>query len=78
MASPAAKYDMSQGVKRVDFKQYGERLFNHEVMMGCTLGNFRLSNLMAACTEGGVRVRHLRAMQGFREVMGRELMGEEP
>lgn len=29
-------------------------------------------------SEGAVRVRHLRAMQRFREVMGRDLMGEEP
>jgi RNA polymerase sigma-70 factor (ECF subfamily) len=29
-------------------------------------------------SEGAVRVRHLRAMQRFREVMGRELLGEEP
>ena len=42
----------------------------------------RLSTIEIAAvlkiSEGAVRVRHLRAMQRFREVMGRELMGEEP
>jgi aconitate hydratase len=55
-ASPAARYLVEQGVKPVDFNQYGARRGNHEVMMRGTFANIRLRNLLVPGTEGGVTV----------------------
>jgi aconitate hydratase len=55
-ASPAARYLVEQGVKPVDFNQYGARRGNHEVMMRGTFANIRLRNLLLPGTEGGVTV----------------------
>ncbi|HSD89952.1 MAG TPA: aconitate hydratase AcnA, partial [Kofleriaceae bacterium] len=54
--SPAAKYLGDNGVKPIDFNQYGARRGNHEVMMRGTFANIRLKNLMVPGVEGGVTV----------------------
>ncbi|MDE2385564.1 MAG: aconitate hydratase AcnA [Alphaproteobacteria bacterium] len=45
-ASPAGKYLMDNGVKPMDFNQYGTRRGNHEVMMRGTFANIRIKNHM--------------------------------
>src|SRR5262245_15716468 len=44
--SPAAKYLNEHGVENKDFKPYGARRGNHEVMMRGTFANSRLRNLI--------------------------------
>lgn len=51
--SPAEKYLMEYGVKRIDFNSYGSRRGNHEVMVRGTFGNIRLKNHLARGKEGG-------------------------
>ena len=45
-ASPAGQYLIEQGVKPVDFNQYGTRRGNHEVLIRGTFANIRLRNLL--------------------------------
>jgi aconitase A len=45
-ASPAGQYLQAQGVKPVDFNQYGTRRGNHEVLIRGTFANIRLRNLL--------------------------------
>jgi aconitate hydratase len=52
--SPAGKFLMDQGVKPIDFNQYGSRRGNDRVMTRGTFANIRLKNLLAPGTEGGV------------------------
>ena len=52
--SPAGKYLMENGVKPVDFNQYGSRRGNDRVMTRGTFANIRLKNLLCPGTEGGV------------------------
>jgi len=44
--SPAGQYLTDQGVKPVDFNQYGTRRGNHEVLVRGTFANIRLRNLL--------------------------------
>ena len=46
-ASPAGQYLVSEGVKPVDFNQYGTRRGNHEVLIRGTFANIRLRNKLA-------------------------------
>lgn len=57
-ASPAGKYLVENGVKPVDFNQYGTRRGNHEVMMRGTFANIRIKNQMVPGVEGGVTVHY--------------------
>jgi aconitate hydratase len=43
-ASPAGQYLIAEGVKPVDFNQYGTRRGNHEVLIRGTFANIRLRN----------------------------------
>ncbi|HQY89541.1 MAG TPA: aconitase family protein, partial [Tepidisphaeraceae bacterium] len=52
--SPAGKYLMDNGVKVIDFNQYGTRRGADQVMTRGTFANIRLKNLLAPGTEGGV------------------------
>ncbi len=52
--SPAGKYLMDNGVKPIDFNQYGARRGADQVMVRGTFANIRLKNLLAPGTEGGV------------------------
>ncbi len=52
--SPAGKYLMDNGVKPIDFNQYGARRGGDQVMVRGTFANIRLKNLLAPGTEGGV------------------------
>jgi aconitate hydratase len=52
--SPAGKYLMDNGVKVIDFNQYGARRGADQVMVRGTFANIRLKNLLAPGTEGGV------------------------
>jgi aconitate hydratase len=45
-ASPAGQYLQANGVKPVDFNQYGTRRGNHEVLIRGTFANIRLRNLL--------------------------------
>ncbi|HUQ41346.1 MAG TPA: hypothetical protein VM052_02480, partial [Candidatus Limnocylindrales bacterium] len=51
-ASPAGQYLMAQGVKPVDFNQYGTRRGNHEVLIRGTFANIRLRNRLVPQKEG--------------------------
>ncbi|WP_181703434.1 aconitate hydratase AcnA [Chthonobacter albigriseus] len=57
-ASPAGKYLVDNGVKPIDFNQYGTRRGNHEVMMRGTFANIRIKNQMVPGVEGGVTVHY--------------------
>jgi aconitate hydratase len=59
-ASPAGKYLMDNGVKPVDFNQYGTRRGNHEVMMRGTFANIRIRNHMLGPNgkEGGYTIHY--------------------
>jgi hypothetical protein len=46
-ASPAGQYLIANGVKPVDFNQYGTRRGNHEVLIRGTFANIRLRNKLA-------------------------------
>ncbi len=50
--SPAGRYLVERGVERPAFNSYGARRGNHEVMVRGTFANIRLSNDLAAGTEG--------------------------
>ncbi|MFT3787029.1 MAG: aconitate hydratase AcnA [Tepidisphaeraceae bacterium] len=52
--SPAGKYLIDNGVKPIDFNQYGARRGADKVMVRGTFANIRLKNLLAPGTEGGV------------------------
>ncbi|MBK8770595.1 MAG: aconitate hydratase AcnA [Rhizobiales bacterium] len=54
-ASPAGKYLTANGVKPLDFNQYGTRRGNHEVMMRGTFANIRIKNNMVKGTDGNVK-----------------------
>ena len=54
-ASPAGKYLIANGVKPLDFNQYGTRRGNHEVMMRGTFGNIRIKNHMVKGPDGAVK-----------------------
>jgi len=58
--SPAGKYLMENGVKPVDFNQYGTRRGNHEVMMRGTFANIRIRNFMLGENgrEGGYTIHY--------------------
>src|SRR5687767_3942361 len=56
-ASPAGQYLIGQGVKPVDFNQYGTRRGNHEVLVRGTFANIRLRN--ALVEREGWWTRHL-------------------
>jgi aconitate hydratase len=55
-ASPAGKYLAEHGVSNRDFKSYGSRRGNQEVMIRGTFANIRLRNQLAPGTEGGFTV----------------------
>ncbi|WP_075997496.1 aconitate hydratase AcnA [Salaquimonas pukyongi] len=59
-ASPAGKYLTDNGVKVVDFNQYGTRRGNHEVMMRGTFANIRIRNHMLGPNgqEGGYTIHY--------------------
>jgi aconitate hydratase len=50
--SPAGEYLIEHGVKRKDFKSYGARRGNHEVMVRGTFANVRLRNKLVEGAEG--------------------------
>ena len=52
--SPAGRYLLDHGVEVKDFKSYGSRRGNHEVMMRGTFANVRLRNLLNPDVEGGI------------------------
>ena len=54
-ASPAGKYLTQNGVKPMDFNQYGTRRGNHEVMMRGTFANIRIKNHMVKDANGNVK-----------------------
>jgi aconitate hydratase len=54
-ASPAGRYLTQNGVKPVDFNQYGTRRGNHEVMMRGTFANIRIKNHMVKDESGNVK-----------------------
>jgi aconitate hydratase len=54
-ASPAGKYLTDNGVKPIDFNQYGTRRGNHEVMMRGTFANIRIKNHMVKGPDGNVK-----------------------
>jgi aconitate hydratase len=54
-ASPAGRYLTNNGVKPVDFNQYGTRRGNHEVMMRGTFANIRIKNHMVKDEAGNVK-----------------------
>ena len=54
-ASPAGKYLIANGVKPLDFNQYGTRRGNHEVMMRGTFANIRIKNHMVKGPDGAVK-----------------------
>ena len=54
-ASPAGKYLTDNGVKPIDFNQYGTRRGNHEVMMRGTFANIRIKNHMVKGPDGAVK-----------------------
>ncbi|HET8567493.1 MAG TPA: aconitate hydratase AcnA [Candidatus Limnocylindria bacterium] len=56
-ASPAGQYLVAQGVKPLDFNQYGTRRGNHEVLVRGTFANIRLRN--ALVQREGWWTRHL-------------------
>ena len=51
--SPAGEYLISHQVRPLDFKSYGSRRGNHEVMMRGTFANIRIRNAMVEGIEGG-------------------------
>ncbi len=53
-ASPAGRYLSERQVARAEFKSYGARRGNHEVMMRGTFANIRIRNEMVPGVEGGV------------------------
>lgn len=53
--SPAGKWLMENGVKKVDFNSYGARRGNHDIMMRGTFANVRIRNLMLPVQEDGAR-----------------------
>ncbi len=55
-SSPAGKYLLSLGVKKLDFNQYGTRRGNDRVMTRGTFANIRIKNLMVPGVEGGVTI----------------------
>jgi aconitate hydratase len=59
-ASPAGKYLVENGVKPLDFNQYGTRRGNHEVMMRGTFANIRIKNHMMGPNgrEGGFTIHY--------------------
>ena len=59
-ASPAGQYLTDNGVKVVDFNQYGTRRGNHEVMMRGTFANIRIRNHMLGPNgqEGGYTIHY--------------------
>ena len=57
-ASPAGRYLMENGVRPVDFNQYGTRRGNHEVMMRGTFANIRIKNQMLGGKEGGLTLHY--------------------
>jgi aconitate hydratase len=59
-ASPAGKYLTDNGVKPLDFNQYGTRRGNHEVMMRGTFANIRIKNHMMGPNgrEGGFTIHY--------------------
>jgi aconitate hydratase len=59
-ASPAGKYLIDNGVKPLDFNQYGTRRGNHEVMMRGTFANIRIKNHMMGPNgrEGGFTIHY--------------------
>ena len=54
-ASPAGKYLTDNGVRPIDFNQYGTRRGNHEVMMRGTFANIRIKNFMVKGPDGNVK-----------------------
>ncbi|WP_373503111.1 aconitate hydratase AcnA [Aestuariivirga sp.] len=54
-ASPAGRYLTQNGVKPMDFNQYGTRRGNHEVMMRGTFANIRIKNHMVKDEAGNVK-----------------------
>ena len=54
-ASPAGRYLTNNGVKPIDFNQYGTRRGNHEVMMRGTFANIRIKNSMVKDEAGNVK-----------------------
>ncbi len=54
-ASPAGKYLTDNGVRPIDFNQYGTRRGNHEVMMRGTFANIRIKNHMVKGPDGNVK-----------------------
>ncbi|MCA0433240.1 MAG: aconitate hydratase AcnA [Proteobacteria bacterium] len=54
-ASPAGRYLTDNGVKPIDFNQYGTRRGNHEVMMRGTFANIRIKNHMVKGPDGSVK-----------------------
>jgi aconitate hydratase len=59
-ASPAGKYLTDNGVKPIDFNQYGTRRGNHEVMMRGTFANIRIKNHMMGANgrDGGFTIHY--------------------
>src|SRR6187402_3448646 len=55
-SSPAGQWLLANGVKKADFKSYGARRGNHEVMMRGTFANVRIKNLMLPLKADGGRV----------------------
>src|SRR5699024_12499022 len=51
--TPPALYLTQHGGKQRDFKSYGSRRGNHEVMMRSTFANVRFRHQLAPGTEGG-------------------------
>ncbi len=54
-ASPAGKYLTDNGVRPIDFNQYGTRRGNHEVMMRGTFANIRIKNHMVKGPDCNVK-----------------------
>jgi aconitate hydratase len=68
-ASPAGKYLTANGVKPIDFNQYGTRRGNHEVMMRGTFANIRIKNHMVKGADGAVKEGGLTIHQPSNEEM---------
>jgi aconitate hydratase len=54
-ASPAGIYLTDNGVRPIDFNQYGTRRGNHQVMMRGTFANIRIKNHMVKGPDGAVK-----------------------
>jgi len=53
--SPAGRWLLEHGVKKLDFNSYGSRRGNHDVMMRGTFANVRIKNLMLPVQPDGSR-----------------------